>query len=805
MLRQSILLLLALSCCCSLDLSAQLVINEVSSTNSMLEDAFERSPDWIELHNTGSEAVELDDYYLSDQVTDLFKWQLPDLELGPDEYIVFFAEGDEEQSDFHFNFAVSSQGETLYLMHEQNGLAQDVEVPALRQNDSYGYSSIANDYRYFDLFTAGAENNQTPYLGYSEPPVATVEPGIYDNAIEVDFDTGGNALYVATDGSFFFEDMQLVTDEILVSTTTSIRARAQQPNYLPSEVVGASYIIAPDHELPILCLGVDPYLFFDEEIGLHSMGPDADPEYPFFGANFWKEIEIPASLEYFVDGERVVNQTVGVEIHGGKSSRTQDQKPLRLTAKEKYGKEFIEYPVFATKPQETYFNHWVLRNSGADFLMANYRDAYWHEVAALEHFDIDRFGFQPTIVYINGEYWGIMNIREKVSPTYFAASNGANPDSLLVMEKENHGFIGDSTIFDPLKNFIFDQDLSIQENFDYVASQIDMNSYMDYFILEIFSGNPDWPANNVKYWKPSITEGKWRYVLYDLDTTLLLYYFLTYDFDIFDWIYGEKSWAINAQMFINLMENEEFKRQFINRFADYMNTRLNGEHLAAVQDSIANLYEHDMEAHFNRWNGSFEVYEEHTTELIPGFYPVRHDFVRSQITDLYELEGPVELIFDVYPEGSGEIQLNTLSPELPFSGIYFNGNAIDLSVTPAPGKRFLNWHYSEGPVEDGQFLGITKNFPSSGTITAVFEDASAEDIVFFSNPTESYLNGTYRASGTTHVRIYSPQGQLILDRELFHNEGEHLINLALTAIPAGVYLFEVVSELGKRTKRFVKL
>ncbi|MDG1780487.1 MAG: T9SS type A sorting domain-containing protein, partial [Flavobacteriales bacterium] len=110
-----------------------------------------------------------------------------------------------------------------------------------------------------------------------------------------------------------------------------------------------------------------------------------------------------------------------------------------------------------------------------------------------------------------------------------------------------------------------------------------------------------------------------------------------------------------------------------------------------------------------------------------------------------------------------------------------------------------------GPVEDGQFLGITKNFPSSGTITAVFEDASAEDIVFFSNPTESYLNGTYRASGTTHVRIYSPQGQLILDRELFHNEGEHLINLALTAIPAGVYLFEVVSELGKRTKRFVKL
>lgn len=788
---------------CPLGAAAQLLLNEVCSGNGLLEDSFDRTPDWIELYNSGAEEIDLEDYFLSDDENDYYLWQLPDMALESGAFIVLFSEGDVEQSPLHFNFGISNDGEVLFLAHGVDGLMQSLDLPKLRENDSYGLSEIDNAYRYFDVFSASGPNTQTPYLGYSEPPIPVPSPGVYASQTAINFEAINGEIYTSTEGHDQLEDMTLTSADLIVSQTNTIRAIAQVENYLPSDPIGASYLIAPAHDLPIICLGVDPYLFFDETVGIHSLGPDGDPEYPFFGANFWKEIELAASLEYFVEGERVVNQQVGIEIHGGKSSRSKDQKPLRLSAKTKYGEAYIDYPVFATKPNQTRFSHWVLRNSGADFLHANYRDAFWHEIAAYENFDFERFGFQPAVVYINGEYWGIMNIREKVSPTYLSANIKVNKDSVLVMEKENYGFIGDSTLFDPLKNFIFDSDLNVQANFDVVADQFDLNSYLDYFILEFFSGNPDWPANNIKYWKPSASKGKWRYIFYDLDTSLRLYEFLSYDFDLFDWVYGEKSWATNAQIFINLMENDEFKRNFINRFADYMNTRLTSEKLESKHDSILGLYEQEMEAHFLRWAEPLAVYEEHSEDLIPGFFPVRQNFVRSQIVSTYDLEGPVNLLFDVYPEGAGEIKLNTLDPRLPFEGVYFNGNAIDLSVTPAEGKRFVNWHYSEGVVENGQQLSIQKNFPFSGTITAIFEDGFSDPIVFFSNPTESYLNGTYEAEGRTTLAVYSSDGRLMVELDRDHNQGKHLINLTLEGLSSGVYLFEIQSDVGQFTKRFV--
>lgn len=611
---------MVLSCAFPKNAAAQLMMNEVCSSNDLYEDAFGRTPDWIELVNTGATEIELHSYFLSDDPDYLYKWQLPNEALQPGDFIVVFSEDEEAQSSLHYNFALNSDGEPVFLMHEDNGLVQSMQVPELRQNHSYGYSSADNAFRFFDTFTPGATNNEQAYLGYSALPVPSMSPGIYDTPISIQFEAIEGIIYTSSEGYDDLAEMQPLGGEISISQTTTLRAVAQTENHLPSESIAATYLISPNHELPILCVGVDPFLFFYETEGIYAMGPGADPEYPFLGANFWEEIELPASLEYFVDGERVVNQVVGVEIHGGKSSRTKPQKPLRFTAKPKYGNAYIEYPVFATKPNQVNFEHWILRNSGADFLHANYRDAFWHELAAAKGFDIDRFGFQPAVVYINGEYWGIMNIREKVSPTYFDQSTQHSLDSIIVMEAENQGFIGDSTVFELLYNFIVEEDLNDPEKFEYVASQIDLNSYMDYTILEVFSGNPDWPANNIKYWKPSVTQGKWRYVMYDLDTSLLLYYFLTYDFDIFDWIYGEKSWSVNAKVFINLMENEEFKRQFINRFADYMNTRLQPEKMQVLQDSISDLFASEIEDHFERWGESISVYKAHY-RTHSGFFP----------------------------------------------------------------------------------------------------------------------------------------------------------------------------------------
>lgn len=175
----------------------------------------------------------------------------------------------------------------------------------------------------------------------------------------------------------------------------------------------------------------------------------------------------------------------------------------------------------------------------------------------------------------------------------------------------------------------------------------------------------------------------------------------------------------------------------------------------------------------------------------------------EQIINQYHLVETVNLQFDVYPEGAGEIQLNTLRPTLPFEGIYFNGNPIDLTAIPADGRQFVNWHYSEGVVASGNQENIRENFQASGVVTAIFDDGRTDPIVFFSNPTSSFLNGTYLAQGETMLSVYGIDGSKILESNRYHNEGKHLIKLSLEGVSSGVYLFGIASEMGSFTKRFV--
>ena len=278
---------------------------------------------------------------------------------------------------------------------------------------------------------------------------------------------------------------------------------------------------------------------FNEDLGLYMMGPNADPEYPHYGANFWSERSLPVRMEFFEpDGTRGIVQQVDVKIHGGRRSRNNPQRPLRLTAKGKYGKDVMHYPFFPERPDAQDFNTLILRNAGGDFCLANFRDALFHEISLHNDLDIDELAFRPAACYINGEYWGLIEIRERIDVEHLHYNYGADLDSVLFMEEENWSVQGDTIHFWNLMQFIYTQDLNDPANWAHVDSLLDIHSCKDYFALEMQAGNVDWPSNNLKYWKPSVTQGKWRYVMYDLDATMQLYGWIPEDLDMFYWVFA---------------------------------------------------------------------------------------------------------------------------------------------------------------------------------------------------------------------------------------------------------------------------
>ncbi|MFT4679678.1 MAG: hypothetical protein ACI84C_002250 [Flavobacteriales bacterium] len=782
-------------------MQGQLVINEVVSGNTEFSDNFGQTPDWIELKNVGASEIELDLYYLSDDAANLFKWNLPNTNLDPEDLVVVFGTAD-STDQFHFTFGIGLNGEQLFLSHIDDGLVQNILVPSLQQNHSFGIPQGQADFRFFDSPTPNGNNSTVNFLGYAPSPTLSHAAGHYEDQFELIIfpPFSGGQIHYTLDGSPPTAASPQYEDPLIVDSLHVVKSAFFQDGWLPSASKYATYFVNINHNLPIVSLSCANDSLFDPIVGLYMDGPNVEKEWPYFGANYWAEREIPISFEYFENGDLKFSQEVGLQIHGGKSSRTKTQKPLRLTARSQFGSDFMEYAFFDHKPGVNKFRHLVLRNSGADFLKTNFRDGYWHQLALEERLDFEAFGFKPAIVYINGEYWGIMSIREKVSEFYCSENSQANADSVIIGQIENQPFVGDTIHYFNLSQFIINQDLSIESNFTYVSSQLDIQSYQDYFAFEIFAGNPDWPANNIKFWKPAALSGKWRYILFDLDTTMGLTNWLTSDWDMFDWIYNEKSAALNSRIFINLLENDEFRRQFINRIADLMNTKLNTESLQAYFKDVIETFNPEIERHYDRWNGDMDLWTEHTENRVPNFMIDRHPFVQDQIVNQFDFNQKVNLTFECFPSDAGTIQINTLGPRNFFEGVYFSGNPIDIAIQENSGFEFDHWAFSEHWLDHPNAISMQQDFLESGTLTAVFKYRHEESLFTTGNTgEENTFQFVYQAREKTEyqVQVTNSSGKVVLGGTKFMEAGKNFFTLDLSEESTGIYIVQVISASTK--------
>ena len=285
-----------------------------------------------------------------------------------------------------------------------------------------------------------------------------------------------------------------------VNKNTVIRASIFRDKFIPSRPATRTYVNSHMHELPIVTLVTDPQNIFDEVSGIYT-----DP-------NFLEDLETEIHFSFYEPtGELGIAMDAGVKIYGG-YSRKLPQKSMAIYARGRYGYSELEYPLFPSLDYQS-FQSIVLRNTGNDWLRANMRDVV--ATSLMDGSGLETQAFRPAAVYLNGEYWGFYNIREKISEHFLDDKINVKKSKINLLELDGDVIQGSNEHYFDLIEFITNNSLDSAENFNFISNEIDIENLIAYQVAQIYFDNRDWPMANIKFWNSPDT--KWRWILYDTD------------------------------------------------------------------------------------------------------------------------------------------------------------------------------------------------------------------------------------------------------------------------------------------------
>ena len=644
---------------------ADLFINEVAARGTDYADEAGDFEDWIELYNGSNAPINVGGLFLTDDEDNLTKWQIrTSLEIAPNDHLVIWTDSDPEEGPLHTNFKLSGGGGELALVQVLNNSTSiidsvhfgDIPFKATygRQNDG------ANNWITFGEITPDATNNGADL--WLAPPSFSLDNGAYNGnqSLTLSHPQSGIQIYYTTDGSDPSTSSSFYNNPITITDNQAVKAIAVKSGYTNSRPGLRSYLIDNPLHLPTLFLTSDPDNFFSDESGIYVVGTNGIPGYCDSNPRNWAQDtwERPANLTLFEqDGSEAFNVDVGVKI-GGACSRNFALKALNIYLREKeYGDGNINYQLYKGRDHNNY-NRFKLRNSGQDFVRMGFRDGLIHTIL-WDKVDLDLQGFQPTVMYLNGEYWGIHNIRENFTDEYFEFNYGIDKDELDLIKSPGLGWQevknGDDENYMSLFNFIENNDLSIPANYDYVEDKIDMNEFINYWIAMSYTANYDWPANNVIVWRERKSNAKWRWAVLDTDgsTGNGLGSEGDFDFNTLAQITDSTSlsWPNhkNSTLFLRgLLENTQFRDEFIQRNCSFMELVYQPDRVNTMTDSIQNMLLPEINGHIAKWgadNGMGGDYWSWTSwvDAFREFFEERPDFFRGFMDEHFNLNDTYEL------------------------------------------------------------------------------------------------------------------------------------------------------------------
>ncbi len=677
-------------------LEGQILISEFQSLNTttVKDPDFQAYSDWLELFNAGTSDVDISGYMLTDDLLQPEKWKIPagqNIPAGGN--LLIWADG--RDTGLHAGFKLSGSGEWIGLFDPLGAVVDSVVYPAQSPDLSTGRVSSTGRWVVFTEPTPGAPNPDSGLDGYAGKPLFSVKGGFYSLPVDLQVSpavSGGEVRYTL-DGSDPDTTSPLWENSLLLSSTSIVRARVFNEQMVPGITVTNSYFIGePDHDLPVVSITTDPGNLWDPLNGIY--------------VNYTEDWERPCGFEMFsASGEPEISLNAGLKIFGG-TSRSSAQKSFSIHARGTYGEGTIHFPLLPGRDTDQY-GSFILRNGANDWngnwRGTMFRDGLIHTIVE-NQMDLDYQSYSPVAVYLNGEYWGILNLRDKHNEDFCEILYGADPDKVDII-KHNEVVSGNRERYDEMMNFLENHDLSLEEAYEEAASMIDTEELINYLITEIYSCNIDWPANNHRLWSPRTEEGKWRWMLFDTEfgfngfqwapvSTNMFSKVL--DPDIDDYVNkGLKApWA--TRVFIKMTQNEQFRNEFISRYLSHIYTTYEPERVYGIVDSLSSRLETEMPRHIARWGSEGGIYDMNVwRQNVQGMkdfardrppYAIAHLMETFKIQEIDRVKLELECL-----EGATMILNGIPLNDMVFSADFFRGNPVTLDLEPKPGFLFKGW------------------------------------------------------------------------------------------------------------------
>ena len=580
-----------------------LLSEAMSSNSSYLVGPYRNTTDWVELYNAGTETIDLSGYYMTDS-SNLTKYPLPEKSLEPGKYMVILLSesGKQLKAGYsHLPFNLSASGDRLYLT--KDGQIVDFTIlPELPSDAVWGRPKGKLAFTQLNTATPGSAN--AGKIRISATPTADIPQGSYDgiDSITITLNASGT-IYYTTNCTVPTKSSKQYSGPITLTKTTVIRAVAYESGASRSEVLDLTYLINENDTLGAVCLVTEPDNLWSYTSGIYVKGPTAGATSPYHGANFWQNWEKEASVSLFeTDGQLGFSEKCGLKIFGG-FSRANGKKSLACMFRGKYGASSLDYALFGEDGINR-FQSFVLRAGGQDAYTSRIRDELITSLAA-DQLNVYVQRYRPTVLYLNGEYWGIYFIREKLNDQYVAGNFGVYAEDVTLADWSG----GNCPEYKALQNYAKNNDLSQQKHYDYICSQINVDNYIDYMITQMWIANTD--LGNVKFFRTS--DMPWHWALYDTDLSFRkvnhesVSYMLTRNIYVRD--------IRSATLLIRLMKNDTFREKFLRRTAWVVNNVWTKDNVIARIDELHDALLPDMQKECNRWLGTVQSWEKNIEDL----------------------------------------------------------------------------------------------------------------------------------------------------------------------------------------------
>ena len=763
--------------------NGELIINEFMQSNidGIMDDLNDFPDSWVELYNSGNTAVNLKDYKIGTKKKVANAWQLPDKMVGPGQYVIIYCDKageDEGVSALHTNFRLESSKKSSLFLFKGDDTIDKIEDFAAQPapNIAFGRNTDGSDEWGYQLEpTPGKANTgktckPEDILG---EPVFSIKGCVMSTQKNItlmltlpDGSPEGTEIRYTLDGSEPTKNSQLYQSQLSFNTNKIVRAKLFCDGKLSPRSTTHSYLFhGRDITLPVISINTDNRYFNDSKIGIYSDNKASDGK-----KNYEHNWRRPMNIEFFMKdmNASTLNQLIEARVCGG-ATRGAARKSMAIYANKRFGEKRFNYEFFPDqKPGLKDFKSLMLRNAGNDFDYLYMRDAIIQRNVG-SHLDIDWQAWQPAIVYINGQYRGMLNIRERSNEdNIYTNYNGLEDLDMF----ENWGELKEGTWdnYNAFKVFYNEHGHTMAE----FEQWMDCMEFLNLMAANLYYNNVDFPGNNIVMWRPTAEGGRWRWIMKDTDYTMGLYSQCAANYKILEWLYNPNydsglNWGANGydstRLFRRLMEDADFNREFIDHCAIYMGDFLNEKGTRAVWDPMYNMIKTEYTYHRNLINQWWPNYNDELRNA-RNWLSQRTNHFYQQLADYYKLGTPTPLVIN--KDASEEVKTYVNGIEIKdgyFDGKFFEGRKLTVEGKAGEGREVKGWKV----MKDGRTTQVdgsiyTFDMPkcSKLTLTAIFGESTGIETINTNNPME--------------------------DTTIYDLNGRKINSSSFDALPKGIYI-----------------